>query len=89
MVGVDVPVDVLLDTLTTVYSGIKIVTPSDIGVDILAGVDANLLAAVASAFTFIVPASLAEFCVAASSCWPIVGLNRTRVLHALIPSYHV
>ena len=55
---VEVLVDARLDALTTVYTGIKMVTLSAIDVDMLA----NVLAAVVTAWKYIVSTSLADFC---------------------------
>ena len=50
-----------LDALTTVYSDdITYVTESDIGVDMLADLDVNVLAAVVTALKFITPVSLTD-----------------------------
>ena len=92
----DVLVDVSwLDALADVYSDDDgtILATSGVAVDILADVDANILAVVMVDSKFIVSSPLADaarFCCASSSCWPIADLECTnRASQASIPSCQV
>ena len=58
--AVDVLVDVRLDTLTTVYTGGKIIMVSGITFDMLADADIDVFTDVMIALKLIVPASLAD-----------------------------
>ena len=90
---VKVPIDVRVDSLTSVAADDTTIGRSPgIDVDILAGEDVNVLAAVITALKCIVASPLADsasFCRVACSCWSIADLDCTRALQASIPSCQV
>ena len=79
-----------MDSLTAVFSdAVTIVTTSSIGAAILADVDAAVLAALKLVDLPSPLAAPVPFGRAAPICWAITGLECTRALQALIPSYQV
>ena len=79
-------IDLLMDSLTGVIRGV----PTNIDIDALVDLSANLFADVLTVLKFDMPGSLDEFrCCAAFDCRPMAVLNRTSDLQDRMPSYHV
>ena len=81
---------VVADALLNMLTGTIIGCVSDIGVEVLADVNANVFAAVITTLEFAVPMPSEEcWCCLPFDCWSRTAFNCNRVLQVCMPSYHV